>query len=180
LILIDKNSENRPIPDCYWIIPRRLLAGEYPIGSNYSDARARLARFREAGVNYFIDLTEQGEMPAYRHLLPVHAKYTNSPIADSSVPQEPVQMLGLIAEIRAAIEARRSIYLHCRAGIGRTGLVAGCYLADEGGDGKTAIKQLNELWRQSERSLTWPQVPQTPEQAKYIRGWPKLKASLQP
>ena len=168
---------NRPLPDSYWVIPDRLLAGEYPIGGDYSDARVRLARFREAGINYFIDLTEPGEMPAYRHLLPVHAKYTNSPIADSRVPQGPAQMQGLITEIRAAIEARRPIYLHCRAGIGRTGLVAGCYLADESGNGKKAIKQLNELWRESERSLSWPQVPQTPEQTDYIRRWPKLKAS---
>jgi Dual specificity phosphatase, catalytic domain len=178
LILIEQHSDRRPIADCYWVVPRRLLAGEYPVGADYGDARARLARFREAGVNYFIDLTEPGEMPAYRHLLPVHAKYTNSPIADSSVPQEVAQMQGLIEEIRAAIEARRCIYLHCRAGIGRTGLVAGCYLADEGGNGKAAIQQLNELWRQSERSFTWPHVPQTPEQAEYIRRWPKLKTSL--
>jgi hypothetical protein len=171
---------NHPLLNSYWVIPRRLLAGEYPIGDDYSDARARLARFREAGVNYFIDLTEQGEMPAYRHLLPVHAKYSNSPIADSSVPLAAAQMRELVAEIRAAIEARLCVYLHCRAGIGRTGLVAGCYLADEGGDGKAAIKQLNELWRQSERSLTWPHVPQTPEQTDYIRRWPKLKASFQP
>jgi hypothetical protein len=167
----------RPLPDSYWVIPGRLLAGEYPIGGDYSDARVRLARFREAGINYFIDLTEPGEMPAYRHLLPVHAKYANSPIPDSSVPQHPAQMQGLIAEVRAAIEARRCVYLHCRAGIGRTGLVAGCYLADESGNGKAAIKQLNELWRQSERSLSWPEVPQTPEQADYIRRWPKLAAS---
>jgi Dual specificity phosphatase, catalytic domain len=178
LISFEKYSENRPIADCYWVIPGRLLAGEYPIGNDYTDARARLARFREAGINYFIDLTENGEMPAYRHLLQVHTKYTNSPIADCSVPSGAAQIQGLIAEIRAAIESRRFIYLHCRAGIGRTGLVAGCYLADEGGNGKAAIKELNKLWRQSERSLSWPRVPQTPEQANYIRRWPELKASL--
>jgi hypothetical protein len=170
----------RPLPNSYWVIPGRLLAGEYPIGADYTDARARLAQFRETGINTFIDLTEEGEMPAYRHLLPVHTNYTNSPIADSGVPQGTAQIQGLIAEIRAAIEARRRIYIHCRAGIGRTGLVVGCYLADEGGNGKAAIKQLNELWLQSDRSQTWPQVPQTAEQADYIRHWPKLAASGSP
>jgi Dual specificity phosphatase, catalytic domain len=171
---------NRPIPNSYWVKPGRLLAGEYPIGADYTDARARLARFREAGVNYFIDLTQAGEMPAYSHLLPVHTKYLCSPIEDSSVPHGSAQIQELIAKIRAAIEAKRVIYLHCRAGIGRTGLVMGCYLADEGGNGKAAIKQLNELWLQSDRSLSWPQVPQTAEQADYIRRWPKLAAAATP
>jgi len=62
--------------------------------------------------------------------------------------------------------------VHCRAGIGRTGLIVGCYLAEEVGDGKAAIKLLNQLWQQSERVKTWPKVPQTAEQADYIRQWP--------
>jgi hypothetical protein len=47
-------------------------------------------------------------------------------------------------------------------------------LAEEERDGKAAIKRLNRLWRQSARADTWPKVPQTPEQADYIRHWPQL------
>jgi Cyclin-dependent kinase inhibitor 3 (CDKN3) len=170
---------NRPLPNSYWVVPGRLLAGEYPIGADYTDARARLSRLREAGVNYFIDLTEKGEMPEYRHLLPVYSRYQNSPIPDTSLPASVTQVLELLSDIRAAIDAKRCIYLHCRAGIGRTGLVAGCYLAEAAGDGKPALKELNQLWQQSERSQSWPTIPQTPEQADYIRRWPKLSASRQ-
>lgn len=168
---------NRPLPNSYWVIPGRLLAGEYPIGADYTDARARLARFREAGINSFIDLTQKGELPEYRHLLQVHTQYQNSPIADTCVPDSAAQVQGLLSDIRAAVEAKRRIYVHCRAGIGRTGLVVGCYLAEEGGDGKLAIKELNRLWAQSARAASWPKVPQTEEQADYIRRWPKLKAA---
>ena len=170
---------NRPLPNSYWVIPGRLLAGEYPIGSDYSDARARLARFREAGINHFIDLTEKGELPAYRHLLPVYTRYQNSPIADSRVPESATQVQGLLSDIRAAVQAKHCIYVHCRQGIGRTGLVMGCYLADAAGDGKSALKELNQLWQQSERAKSWPTIPQTAEQADYILRWPKLKASAQ-
>ena len=170
---------NRPLPNSYWVIPGRLLAGEYPIGSDYTDARTRLARFREAGINYFIDLTEKGELPAYRHLLPVYTRYQESPIADTCVPASVTQVLGLLSDIRAAVEAKRCVYVHCRAGIGRTGLVVGCYLADAAGDGKAAMKELNQLWQQSERAKSWPKIPQTAEQADYIRRWPKLAASRQ-
>jgi hypothetical protein len=167
---------NRPLPNSYWVIPGRLLAGEYPIGVDYTDARARLARFREAGINSFIDLTEKGEAPEYRHLLAVHTKYQRSPIADTRVPGSPDQILQLLSAIHAAIEAKRCLYVHCRQGIGRTGLVIGCYLADNGGNGKLAIQELNQLWAQSERAASWPKLPQTAEQADYIRRWPKLKA----
>jgi hypothetical protein len=169
-------SVNRPLPNSYWVISGRLLAGEYPIGADYTDARARLAVFREAGVNHFIDLTEPGEMPLYRHLLPVHTKYLSSPIADTGLPRSIAQTLSLLADIGAALDSKRRIYLHCRAGIGRTGLIVGCYLADQSGDGNAAVKELNRLWLQSERAKSWPAVPQTEEQADYIRRWPKLKA----
>ena len=170
---------NRPLANSYWVVPGRLLAGEYPIGSDYTDARARLAQFREAGINYFIDLTEKGEMPAYQHLLPVYTRYQNSPIADTCVPANVSQVLELLSDIRVAVESKRCIYVHCRAGIGRTGLVVGCYLANAAGDGKSVLKELNQLWQQSERAQSWPTIPQTPEQADYIRRWPKLAASRQ-
>ena len=153
------------------MIPGRLLAGEYPIGDDYTDARARLARFRESGVNHFIDLTEEGEMPGYRHLLRVPAKYQRCAIADTQVPGAAAQVQQILSDIRAALTLRRPVYVHCRAGIGRTGLIIGCYLAEESGGGKQGLAQLNRLWKQSERAKPWPEVPQTREQAKYIRDW---------
>ncbi len=49
----------------------------------------------------------------------------------------------------------------------------GCYLAEQGLDGAAALQQLNRLWKQE-----WPrvdlaslEVPQTHEQAQFIRSW---------
>jgi len=166
------HESTRPLPNSYWVIPGRWLAGEYPIGDGLNDARARLRQLRDAGLNSFIDLTEAGELPEYRHLLPVHTQYKRSPIRDTGVPESVAQVQGLLKDIRSGLKSTRNIYLHCRAGIGRTGLIVGCYLAEEQG-GKEAIKQLNQLWQQSERAKSWPSVPQTKEQAEYIRRWPK-------
>ena len=165
---------DRPLPDTYWVIPGRLLAGEHPAGADRVESCARLARLQDAGIDSFVDLTEPGEMPAYRHLLPKGTDYLRSAIVDTRVPNNVVQTRELLAAIQAALDSGRRVYVHCRAGIGRTGLVVGCFLANQSPTGAAAIETLNRLWRQSERAKSWPNVPQTPEQADYIRHWPKL------
>jgi dolichol-phosphate mannosyltransferase len=166
---------DRPLPNSYWVIPGRLLAGEYPLGADEADTSARLARLDEAGVDCFMDLTEEHELPGYSHLLPARSTHIRAAIADTWVPENAAQTLQILSDIRAALLRGRCVYVHCRAGIGRTGLIVGCFLAEEERDGRAALKQLNRLWQQSARSVSWPKVPQTAEQADYIRRWPKLR-----
>jgi hypothetical protein len=167
----------QPLPNTYWVLPGRVLAGEHPYGNDDADTLKRLDSLRDAGINYFIDLTEENEMPNYRGLLPQQSHYLRCSIRDTEVPAEVEHMQELQSRIRTALMLERRIYVHCRAGIGRTGLVIGCYLAEEGRDGQSALDELNRLWRQSERAKSWPVVPQTDEQADYIRSWPQHRKS---
>lgn len=166
---------DRPLPNSYWVIPGRLLAGEHPADVDEAEARTRLERLRQAGIDCYVDLTEPGEQPEYRHLLPRRAEYLRSAIVDTGVPNNVSQTQEVLSTIRAALVRDRGIYVHCRAGIGRTGLIIGCFLAEEERDGRSAIKRLNRLWQQSARAPAWPKVPQTAAQADYIRHWPKLR-----
>jgi protein tyrosine phosphatase len=165
---------DRPLPNTYWVLPGRLLAGEYPGAVDEIQARVRLKRFDDAGIHNFLDLTEEGELPAYRQLLPAHAQYLRCAIVDTCVPNNVAQTQRAILAINSALGRDRGVYVHCRAGIGRTGLIIGCFLAEAESSGKKGLKSLNRLWRQSERSDTWPEVPQTAEQADYIRRWLKF------
>jgi Cyclin-dependent kinase inhibitor 3 (CDKN3) len=167
-------AADRPFPNTYWVFPDRLLAGEHPAGFG-QDIRERLERLHLAGVNAFFDLTEEGEEPEYRSLLPADAEYRRFPIGDQGVPLNVNETRALLTAIQDALTRRRRVYLHCRAGIGRTGLVVGCLLAEEIGDGKKALARLNELWPQSARATHWPRIPQTPAQADYIRHWLRLR-----
>ena len=50
-----------PIPDSYWLVDGLLLAGEYPGTGDPRGTREKLARFLDAGIRTFIDLTEVRE-----------------------------------------------------------------------------------------------------------------------
>jgi hypothetical protein len=162
-----------PLPNTYWVRPGQLLAGDHPFGEDPIDAHNRIAALSAAGINTYIDLTEADERPNYRRLLPRRAEYVRFAIPDTDVPNEKALMHHILARIRAALAAGRHVYVHCRAGIGRTGTVIGCYLVEEGLGAKSALKELNRLWKQSARSLSWLVIPQTEEQTEFIRRWAK-------
>jgi len=48
----------KPDPNTYWVVPGKVLAGEYPGARDSEEARRRLRRFLAAGLRHFIDLTE--------------------------------------------------------------------------------------------------------------------------
>jgi hypothetical protein len=171
------DSGRRPLPNSYWVVPGSLLAGEYPSGEAPGSTRTRLRQMLRGGINAFVDLTQIGERPEYKSLLPGHVHYLRSAIVDMQIPADMAQMRAIQMHLRAMLASGRRIYVHCRAGIGRTGTVIGCYLAEQGLDGPDALRELNRLWRQSERSASWPAVPQTAEQAEFILRWARQRGS---
>ncbi len=166
---------NRPLANSYWVQDGRVLAGEYPTGHEAqltAEGRTRLQSLVSAGLDCFIDLTEAGEGPAYDTLLPRSVMYLRHAIRDQDVPRRQAQMRRIQDDIAAALAGGRSLYLHCRAGIGRTGLTVGCFLVEQGRDGDEALREINVLWtQQCARAASWPSIPQTPQQADYIRSW---------
>lgn len=161
----------KPLADSYWVIPDRFLAGKYPGGKNEQEIERRLGVLLAAGFDFFVDLTEPGELPPYEGYLPAGVQHCRRPIPDHGVPRAPEHMAEILADIDGALRAGRRVYVHCRAGIGRTGTVVACHLVEGGLSGAQALDRLNELWKQSDRSDTWPDVPETQEQYDYVQDW---------
>lgn len=164
-----------PIANSYWVLPGRLLAGEYPGSASRAEALDRIQKFQRAGIDTFIDLTEDGEMPAYDAYLlregPRAVEHRRLPIVDHGVPQSSSVMTQILDAIDAELAAGRHVYVHCRAGIGRTGTTIGCYLIRSGYTPEAALEHLQSLWQASGRSRSWPAVPETREQHDFVRAW---------
>ena len=160
-----------PLPNCYWLLPGKLLAGEHPGGLTPELTSERLSRLLQGGVTCFVDLTEPGELAPYEESLPLETVYVRKPLRDHAVPSDRRQMVEILSSLRQALRAEGTVYLHCRAGIGRTGMVAGCFLAEQRRSGQEALRELNRLWQQSARAKDWPEVPETAAQADYVRQW---------
>lgn len=172
-----------PLPNSYWVVPGRLLAGECPGTATLAATTERLHALLAAGVTLFVDLTEEGEVSEYSHLLMYaagaeeihHVRYS---IDDHKIPDSPHVMLNILDTIDAHLAKNKIAYVHCRAGIGRTGTVMGCFLQRQGLDGDASLDRLNELWCESERSRSWPHIPETEEQIEYVKKWHTLDPKL--
>ena len=162
----DTNTPPRPIPNTYWVVPSRLLAGEYPGDKGVAVARAKLRAMLQGGVTHFVDLTRAGELVAYDALLReearglgVSAVYERHPIADISVPQTPAEMAAILDAIDSALDVGGMVYVHCWGGVGRTGTVVGCWLVRHGHTGTGALAQVAEWWRGVEKADRKPDSP---------------------
>ena len=169
----------RPLPESYWIEPGKLLAGPYPRALNSDQLRAKLNRLLTDGFTLFVDLTGPGEksLSPYAPLLRQEAarlglkvEHRRMAIPDFDIPS-PEQMKQILDMIDQALTTGQGVYVHCFAGIGRTGTVAGCYLVRHGMNGEQALDELVRLRMGTD--FQGALAPATPEQRQMVVEWPE-------
>jgi protein-tyrosine phosphatase len=172
---------NTPIIDSYWVVPGRLLAGEYPGARTEEETRAKLRSFLDAGVSYFLDLTEEDEgHEPYEALLLEEAKernqmviYRRLAVLEQGAPATR-QMREIQRVIQNALNEGHVIYVHCLGGVGRAGMVVGCYLIEQEMSAAEALAQIRRLRR--ETTDGWRKSPETRPQEEFVRNWQYLIA----
>src|SRR5260370_34163521 len=159
--MLSMGPDTKPDPNTYWVVPGKLLAGEFPGALDSEEARRRLRRFLAAGVRHFIDLTEAGELEPYAELLAEEegsrTTYDRIPIRDVSVPEEPKTVAEIIAAIDRGIAQKPGhvqtvaeggiTYVHCWGGAGPTGLAVACWLQERGKTPDEALTDVADKWR---------------------------------
>lgn len=95
------------------------LFGPYPTNEDVKE-------FEENGVRYFIDLTHESEcLDKYK----TSVKYISYPIEDTKTPQDLVNFSKLIVQLERLYRNKDGkVYVHCRGGHGRSGILVACLL----------------------------------------------------
>ncbi len=162
---------NRPLPNSYWVQPNRLLAGQYPARGDEADARRNLSRLIEAGVTFFLNLTEAAEplrpYSPYLRTWPGIAHHRH-PIRDFHVPTT-FQMTHILDTIDHTLSRGRVVYLHCWGGIGRTGTVVGCYFVRHGLTPPESLRAIARLRRDIPYGNS--PSPETEAQRQMVLNW---------
>ncbi|PPQ72217.1 hypothetical protein CVT26_006973 [Gymnopilus dilepis] len=179
----------RPIPNSYWATPL-LLACEYP-WSPSNPTSPKLDALLRAGVRTFIDLTERGELVPYSAILssrcallgidPQEVEYHRFPIRDRCLPASLELMYAIMDVLRDNESRGRISAVHCRGGIGRTGMVIGCWLVESGvaRDGREALGVIAREWKTVEKCKRYPNSPETGAQFEFVRAFcPSLKVRV--
>ena len=137
------NTTKTPIEYSYQVT-ENFFAGEYPFRITQKEGLLKLKKLIDFGITHFIDLTSE-RLTKYREFLPPHCTYTNLPTIDYTSPDFPI-----LKEIHARIdEAERlgeKIYVHCKGGHDRTGVVVATYFVHAGFSPDLAKQKFYEVF----------------------------------
>jgi protein-tyrosine phosphatase len=138
----------------------RLLCGPRPARPFHSG----VAELIDAGVGTIACLLDDHEMPAE-----LRAAYETSaleivrhPIADFGRPTDRDALEAFVDDLLERLRRGETVYLHCRAGIGRTGTVLACLLKRAGAadDPVTLVRAIYD-----------PRALETEEQQRFARDF---------
>lgn len=172
-----------PFERSYWVIPGKFMAGKYPASREKNKTLVKLDNLLSVGIRTIIDMTEEEEANIYNDPLFQYHDYLlglagqknfkinrkRIPIPAYNVPtmEEAKQIIDLIDE---GVKNSSPVYLHCRGGMGRTGMMVGCYLLSKGMANKENIfPMIDYLKRTTDvHDLNSPAVK---AQIEFIKNW---------
>ena len=156
------------VPELHWVTelePHRLALMAAPRGGEW--LAEEVAAWHAAGVRTVVSLLEPFEVRELELKLEsssceaLGVQFLSFPIADHSIPASVPALSAFAARLVSQLRGGMVVAIHCRAGIGRTGLVAGCVMHQLGVPFERIFPVLGRA-----RGV---RVPDTQEQVEWVR-----------
>lgn len=157
--------------DLFWIRGRwrgRLAVAARPRGGDWLADEA--GGWRLAGLDLVVSLLEEEEAAQLglteeaRAVESEGIHFISFPIPDRGVPASASAAFSLMSTITEALESGKNVAVHCRQGLGRSGLMAAGVLVRSGLDPEQAIEIVSAARGQT--------VPETADQRSWVQRLP--------
>lgn len=176
-------SDLKPMGESYWVEAGKLLAGEHPGHWDERVARRRVSGLLDAGIRTFVDLSGRGdnvhpyvaELESICGDRGIDVDYLRRPLREEVLPDRAEDVAYILQDIKSAIDGGRRVYVHCSEGVGRTGLVVGCWLVERGFDPEDALDELARRFAAMNKAKYCRMTPTSGLQAEWVENWhPRL------
>ena len=160
---------NPTINSNYLFDDKSIAIGWYPCGEE-------LEQILLANYNVFVSLvtTEErsllGEYYSRVHKIASSNIFLSYSITDNSIPDEMENFKLLIKTILSLKNLGYKIYIHCRGGHGRSGIVAACLLKELGVSSENALAEVQK-WHNTRENLPFYPSPSTNEQREFVKKY---------
>lgn len=153
--------------EMYWISgswPGRLAVGPRPRGGDW--LKDDIAGWKRADIDAVLSLLtpdEEQDLDLSNEAGEVRAQgmsFSSLPIPDRQIPKSESKLAEALEGLTRDLSAGKNILIHCRQGIGRSGLVAACLLVKKGMSPGAAMDSVS-----ASRGVP---VPETVEQRDWI------------
>jgi len=144
--------------------PGRLTIAARPRGGDW--LQEEIASWYQAGIGAIVSLlTPEEEQDLELQNEPAEVekhgmKFISLPIPDRQVPSSQSAVAATLEKVGAELSSGKNVVLHCRQGIGRSGLIAACLLINKGLSAGAAVDSVSAA-----RGLP---IPETEEQRRWI------------
>jgi hypothetical protein len=151
----------------YWLDepwPGRLALAARPRGGDW--LHDEIGNWKRAGISSVLSLLPPEEVrdldlrDEAREARGQGIEFISFPIADRQVPRSEAKLAEVLEKVSGRLSEGKNVVVHCRPGIGRTGLVAACLLVRKEMSPGAALEKLSAV-----RGVP---VPETPEQRDWI------------
>jgi len=144
--------------------PGKIALSARPRGGDWLGDE--VSNWKRAGVDSVLSLLEsqeENDLRLQEESTEVRSRglgFSSFPIPDRQVPSSEARLAQLLEKVDRTLSSGKNVLIHCRQGIGRSGLVAACLLVKKGMSPGTAIEKIS-----SARGVA---VPETEEQREWI------------